>query len=83
MVLKKKTVVISNRAKTSLKEIFDYIKNKENSIETAQYVRKTILDKCLSLKDFSNYSLESYLSEYPENYRSVSVLGIFDYLLIR
>ena len=79
MVLKKKSVVISKIAKASIKYIFDYIKEKEKSVATAKYVKDAILNKCLSLKDFSSYSIEPYLSEYPENYHSTR---IWNYLII-
>jgi len=79
MGLTKKKVVISLLARNSLKEIYEYIKDKEKSISKAHYVREAILNKCLSLKDFSGYSKEPYLEEYPEDYRSVS---IWDYVII-
>ena len=79
MVIMKKDVVISNKARASIREIFEYVKEREKSVQKAHYVKKAILDKCLRLKDFSGYSIEPYLAEYPENYRSVS---IWDYIII-
>ena len=75
MEIKNEKVVISRRTRNSIDEIYNYVKNKSKSIETAHYVRKSILDKCLSLKDFSGYSKEIFLEEHPEDYRSVIVFG--------
>ncbi|TAJ14012.1 type II toxin-antitoxin system RelE/ParE family toxin [Marinilabiliaceae bacterium JC017] len=44
----------------------------EVSEETAEYVRRGIITKCKSLKDFAGYSKESYLEDEPKEYRSVS-----------
>ncbi len=66
MGLKKEKVVISRRARRSIREIYEYIKDREKSKEKAHYVRKSILAKCLGLKDFSGFSQESYLEEYPD-----------------
>ncbi|MCF8374052.1 MAG: type II toxin-antitoxin system RelE/ParE family toxin [Bacteroidales bacterium] len=79
MEIKIEKVVISRRARNSIDEIYSYVKDRSKSIETAHYVRKTILDKCLSLKHFSGYSKEPYLEEFPEDYRSVS---IWSYVII-
>ena len=79
MVLSKKTVIISKAAMASIKDIYDYIKEKEKSTIPAKYVKNAILNKCKSLKDFSGYSIEAFLSEYSETYRSVS---IWNYLII-
>ena len=79
MDIKKEKVVITRRARASLREIFDYIKEREKSVSKAHYVRQAIVNKCLSLKNFSGYSKESYLEEYPEGFRSVS---IWDYVII-
>ncbi len=65
MEIKNERVIITHRAQNSIKEIFDYIKARSKSTVTAHYVRKTIIDKCLSLKSFSGYSKEPYLEEYP------------------
>jgi plasmid stabilization system protein ParE len=79
MGLKNQKVVISRLARESLKEIYDFIKDREKSVSKAHYVREAILNKCLSLKDFSGHSKEHYLEEYPEDYRSVS---IWEYVII-
>lgn len=79
MEIKSIKVVISRRARKSIDEIYNYIKDKTKSVDTAHYVRKSILDKCLSLKDFSGYSKETYLEEFSEDYRSVS---IWSYVII-
>ncbi|MBN2819628.1 MAG: type II toxin-antitoxin system RelE/ParE family toxin [Bacteroidales bacterium] len=76
---KNEKVVITRRARSSIKEIYDYIKNRTKSIEPAHRVRKAIIEKCMSLKSFSGYSKEPYLEEYPEDYRSVS---IWSYVII-
>lgn len=73
MEIKIEKVVISRKARNSIDEIYRYVKNRSKSIKTAHYVRKTILDKCLSLKNYSGYSKEPYLEEFPEDYRSISV----------
>ncbi|MBU0766132.1 MAG: type II toxin-antitoxin system RelE/ParE family toxin [Bacteroidetes bacterium] len=77
--MKKERVVITRRARASLQEIFDYIKEREKSVTKAHYVRRAIVNKCQSLKKFSGFSKETYLEEYPENFRSVS---IWDYVII-
>jgi len=79
MGLKNKEVVITRLARNSIKEIYEYIKNSEKSVRVAHYVRESIINKCLSLKDFSGYSAEPYLDEYPEDYRSVS---LWNYVII-
>jgi plasmid stabilization system protein ParE len=79
MDMKTEKVVITRLARASLREIFDYIKKREKSLTNAHYVRQAIVNKCHSLKDFSGYSKESFLEEYPEDYRSVS---IWDYVII-
>lgn len=79
MGLKNKEVVITRLARTSIREIYEYIKNREKSVSKSHYVRESIINKCLSLKDFSGYSKEPYLEEFPENYRSVS---LWSYVII-
>lgn len=79
MGLKNKEVVISHLARTSIREIYEYIKNREKSVRIAHYVRESILNKCISLKDFSGYSKEHFLEDFPEDYRSVS---IWSYVII-
>ena len=79
MGLKNKEVVITRLARTSIREIYEYIKNREKSVSKAHCVRESIINKCLSLKDFSGYSKEPYLEEFPEDYRSVS---LWSYVII-
>lgn len=71
MVMKKSKVIIAHKARTSLKEYIQYLK-REVSEETAEHVRKGILDKCKSLSDFSGYSKERYLDGEPGEYRSAT-----------
>ncbi len=71
MVIKKCRVIISNKAKASLKSYIEYLK-KEVSEETAEYVRKGIIDKCKQLADFSGFSVEYYLETEDKKYRSVT-----------
>jgi len=75
MGLRREKVVITRMALQSIKEIYEYIKNREKSTQIAHYVRQKIVDRCLELKNFSGYSKEPYLEEYPENYQSVSIWG--------
>jgi len=79
MGLKNKEVIISHLARNSVREIYEYIKTREKSSITAHAVRQAIIEKCLSLKEFSGYSKEPYLEDYPENYRSVS---LWSYVII-
>ena len=79
MGLKNEDVVITRLARTSIREIYEYVKNREKSVSKAHYVRESIINKCLSLKDFAGYSKEPYLEEYLEDYRSVS---IWSYVII-
>ena len=79
MGLKNKEVVITRLARTSIREIYEYIKNREKSVSKSHYVRESIINKCLSLKDFSGYSKEPYLEEFPEDYRSGS---LWSYVII-
>ena len=72
MGLKKKKVVITRLARSSIHEIYEFVKQKEKSVEIAHYVRKGILDKCFELEDFSGYSNEPCLEDYSVDYRSVS-----------
>jgi plasmid stabilization system protein ParE len=71
MVMKKPKVVISNKARASLRGYIEYLK-KEVSEETAGHVRKGIITRCKQLKDFSGYSKERYLEDEPFEYRSVT-----------
>ena len=79
MGIKREKVLITRRAQQSIKEIFDYIRNREQSVEKAHYVRKAIIEKCADLKDFSGYSKEKYLEEFPGDYRSVN---LWNYVII-
>jgi plasmid stabilization system protein ParE len=79
MGLKKQKVIISNKARKSIREIFDEIKDREKSLSIAHYVRDGIIEKCLELKNFSGYSQEDFLKDLPGAYRSVSK---WNYLII-
>jgi len=72
MVMKKDRIIITNKARASLRSYFEYLKV-EVSLETAQHVRDEILSKCAKLKDFSGYSKEKYLEDEPEEYRSITL----------
>lgn len=76
--MKKNKVVFSLKAKLSLQEIVEYLKENASSA-IAVYVRKGIIEKCKSLKKFSGYAKERYLEDLPEEYRSVC---IWDYVII-
>lgn len=71
MVIKRNKVIISFKARESLKSHIEYLK-REVSEATASYIRNGILDKCHQLKDFSGYSRERYLENEPVEYRSVT-----------
>lgn len=71
MVIQKSRVVISHKAKASLREYYEYLRQ-EVSEETARHVKNGILAKCKSLENFSGYSVEPYLEDEPVVYRSVS-----------
>ena len=71
MEIKEKKVIISKKAQVSIWQIYEYLKQ-EVSLRTAQKVKKGILNKCKSLKDFSGYSKEEYLKELIGDYRSVT-----------
>ncbi len=71
MEMKHDKVVISRKAQTSIKEIFEFVK-KETSIEIAKKVKDAIIAKCKSLKNFAGYSKEMYLEELEGDYRSVT-----------
>ena len=53
MGIKRDRVIITRKAQQSIKEIYEYIKNREKSVEKAHYVRKTIISNCFELKTFS------------------------------
>lgn len=71
MVMKKSGVIITHKARASLRNYIKHLKD-EVSIKTAEHVRKGILKKIKSLKDFSNYSVERYLEDEPREYRLVT-----------
>ena len=59
------------RAKENLDSIYDFIA--EDSITSARYVKKELVNLARSLNDFpEKYSKEEFLHDEPENYRSVS-----------
>lgn len=69
--MKKERVIISHKARESLRNHIQYLK--ENvSCETAEHVRKGVLETCKNLKNFSGYSIERYLEHEPKEYRSVT-----------
>ncbi|MBU0763964.1 MAG: type II toxin-antitoxin system RelE/ParE family toxin [Bacteroidetes bacterium] len=72
MVAKKKLPVVWDRvAKANLDDIYDYIA--KDSMQAARMVKKELIKLAGSLNDFpEKYSQEEYLSDEPENYRSVS-----------
>jgi len=69
--MKRERVIISGKAQSSIKEIFEYLKE-ETSLETATKVKNTIIQKCKSLKDFAGYSKETFLDELEGEYWSVN-----------
>ena len=75
MGIKREKVVISRKAHESIKSIFNRLR-REVSLETAQNVRDSIIEKCKGLKNFSGYSKEHYLEG---DYRSIT---IWDYVVI-
>ncbi len=64
-------VIVSHKARASLREYYEYLRQ-EVSEEIARHVKNGILEKCKSLKNFSGYSIETYLEDEPVEYRSVS-----------
>lgn len=72
MVKRKKLPIRWDRkAKENLDEIYYFIS--KESVSAAQYVKKNLVDLAHSLGDFpEKYSKEEYLTDEPENYRSVS-----------
>jgi len=76
--MKKERVILSLKAKESLRDIVLYLKE-HASPSIAEQVRKGIIEKCKSLKNFSGYAKEHYLDDLPEEYRSVCK---WDYLII-
>ena len=70
MVMKKGRVIITHKARTSLHSYIKYLKETVSE-ETAQHVRKGIIDTCKDLMNFSGYSIERYLEDESKEYRSV------------
>nr|NQU92782.1 type II toxin-antitoxin system RelE/ParE family toxin [Bacteroidota bacterium] len=72
MVKKKKLPIRWDRvAKENLDSIYDFIT--EDSVKAARYVKKELVELAHSLNDFpEKYSEEEFLTDEPENYRSVS-----------
>ena len=69
-MIKTYRVIISNRAKESLKTIVDYIK--KDSPSAAEKVRKALIKEAKSLKVHpGRYSKEEQLIDKPGNYRSL------------
>ena len=72
-MVKKKGLPIrwDNKAKENLDRVYDFIA--EDSVSAARYVKKNLVKLAHSLNDFpEKYSREEYLTNEPENYRSVS-----------
>jgi len=78
MEMNRDKVIISRKAQESIKEIFNYVR-RESSLNTAQKVKNSIIDRCKNLKDFSGYSKERFLDKLHGDYRSVTV---WDYNII-
>ncbi len=78
MVIKRDKVVISAKAKESIKRIVEYLKE-EASLKIADKVRKGIIEECKNLKNFAGYSKERSLEKQPGNYRSIHK---WDYIII-
>ena len=72
MVRKKKLPIRWDRlAKENLDQIFDFIA--QDSVTAARKVKKEFIKLAHSLNDFpEKFSVEPYLKDEPENYRSVS-----------
>ncbi len=72
MVGKKKLPIRWDRlAKDNLDDIYAYLA--EDSVEAAKKVKKELVKLAHSLNDFpEKFSIEEYLADEPENFRSVS-----------
>ena len=72
MVRKKKLPIRwDRRAKENLDHIYDFIA--QDSVSAARYVKKELVNLAHSLNCLpEKYSAEEYLTDEPENYRSVS-----------
>ena len=69
--MKKLPIRWDNKAKENLDAIYDYIA--DDSINAARKVKKELIKLAHSLSEFPNkYSIEEYLIDETENYRSVS-----------
>lgn len=65
-------IVWSSKAKSSLKEIYQYIR--KDSPQAAEKVRARIIDVVENLPNFpEKFSREEYLKDQEENFRSISV----------
>jgi predicted small metal-binding protein len=62
MVMRKARVIIFKKARESLREYYEYLKQ-EVSEEIARHVKNGVIEKCKSLKHFSGYSIEAYLED--------------------
>jgi len=78
MEMNREKVIISRKAQESIKDIFNYVR-RESSLNTANIVKNSIIDRCKNLKDFSGYSKERFLDKLNGDYRSVT---IWDYNII-
>jgi plasmid stabilization system protein ParE len=72
LVRRKKLPIRWDRlAKKHLDNIYDYIT--KDSVAAARMVKKVLIKLAHSLNDFpEKFSIEEYLADEPENYRSVS-----------
>ena len=78
MEMKRERVIISKKAQTSIKQIYEHLKT-EVSLETAKKVKTEIIQKCKSLKNFAGYSKERYLEDLEGDFRSVM---LWNYIII-
>ncbi len=68
---KKLQILWDKQAKKNLDEIYSYIS--EDSVTAAKKVKKELIKLVRSLNDFpEKFSVEEFLKDEPENYRSVS-----------
>jgi plasmid stabilization system protein ParE len=72
LVKRKKLPILWDRlAKKHLDNIYDYIE--KDSVIAARMVKKELIKLAHNLNDFpEKFSIEEYLADEPENYRSVS-----------
>jgi len=71
LVIKKRKVVLSQKARDSLRNYFSYLK-REVSEKTALHVQNGILEKCKGLSRFSGFSKELFILDKTTEYRSVT-----------